>query len=102
MRPASTPASLLHGPFTQAQAIEAGLTRNSLQSAPWRRIFREVWVHADVADSLEMRLAAVRLVLPLRAVVCGLTAAWLHGLDVRRLDDLPWTRPTSWRSVVCG
>jgi len=35
-----------------------------------------------------MRLAAVRLVLPLRAVVWGLTAAWLYGADVRREDDL--------------
>ena len=39
-------------------------------------------------DTLETRLAAVRLVLPARAVVCGLTAAWLHDLDVRRESDL--------------
>ena len=34
-----------------------------------------------------MRFAAVRLILPSWAVVCGITAAWLHGVDVRRLDD---------------
>jgi hypothetical protein len=35
-----------------------------------------------------MRFAAVRLVLPKRATACGLTGAWLHGVDVRREDDL--------------
>jgi len=35
-----------------------------------------------------MRLAAARLVLPAHAVLCGLTAAWVHGADVRREDDL--------------
>ena len=88
MPPAAVPTELLSGPFTLAQALAAGLTRNSLQSAPWRRIFRGVWIHVDRPDTLEMRLAAVRLVLPARAVVCGLTAAWLHGLDVRRESDL--------------
>jgi hypothetical protein len=88
MRLALLPPQLLKGPFTLAQALAAGLTRNSLQSEPWRRIFRGVWVHADVPDTLQMRLAAVRLVLPARAVVWGLTAAWLHGLDVRRESDL--------------
>jgi hypothetical protein len=64
------------------------LTRNSLQSAPWRRIFRGVWIHVDIPDSLAVRLASVRLVLPARAVIWGLTAAWLHDLDVRRESDL--------------
>ena len=88
MPPAAVPSELLAGPFTLDQALAAGLTRNSLQSAPWRRVFRGVWIHVDLPDTLEMRLAAVRLVLPGRAVVCGLTAAWLHDLDVRRESDL--------------
>lgn len=88
VRRPTLPAELLLAPFTLAQAIAAGLTRNALQSPPWRRIFRGVWIHKDVPDSREVRLAAVRLVLPPRAVVWGFSAAWLHGLDVRRLDDL--------------
>jgi len=88
MRRAQMPPELLGGPFTLRQAKEAGLTSDALQSAPWRRIFREVWVHVDVLDTLDMRFEAVRLILPESAVVCGLTAAWLHGVDVRRAGNV--------------
>jgi very-short-patch-repair endonuclease len=37
---------------------------------------------------LQHRLAAARLVVRDSAVFCGLTAAWLHGVDVRRPGDL--------------
>jgi hypothetical protein len=87
-RRAFVPPELLSGPFTTATAIALGLTHAALQSAPWRRLFRDVWVHVDVPDTREVRLSAVRLILPDRATVCGLTAAWLHGVDVRRIDDL--------------
>jgi hypothetical protein len=45
-------------------------------------------VHHAVPDSRQLRLDAVRLVLPLWATICGLTAAWLYGADVRREGDL--------------
>jgi len=88
VRPAELPPELLKGPFTLDQALAAGLTRNSLQSEPWRRIFRGVWSHVDVPDTREFRLEAVRLILPRRAVAWSLTAAWLHGRDVRKDSDL--------------
>jgi hypothetical protein len=59
-----------------------------LQSLPWRQVFRGIWVHASVPDSREMRLAAAKLILPPHAVLCGQTAAWIYGADVRREDDL--------------
>ena len=82
------PPQLRGTPFTSAQARAVGLSAKSLQSSPWRRIFRDVWVHRSLADTRELRLAAARLVLPPRAVLCGVTAAWLHGVDVRRESDL--------------
>jgi hypothetical protein len=85
---ARVPDSLLRRPFTFAEATQLGLTPTGLQVGPWRHLLRGVWVHQSVADSRELRLAAVRLVLPLRAVACGLTAAWIYGADVRREDDL--------------
>lgn len=88
MRRASVPESLRHRPFTRAEARAAGLTDKALESAAWRQLFRNVWVYADVPDSRELRLAAARLVLPEHGVLCGLTAAWVHGVDVRREDDL--------------
>jgi hypothetical protein len=54
-------------------------------------VFRDVWVHRDVADSREMRFAAVRLILPEGAFVCGLTAGWLYGSEVQdRRGELIW------------
>ena len=82
------PDALRHQPFTRAQARAAGLTDKSLESSPWRQVFRTVWVHQDVPDSRELRLAAARLVIPEYGVLCGLTAAWVLGVDVRREDDL--------------
>lgn len=82
------PAQLRSGPFTLAQAEAAGLTRNALRGKQWRRLLRGVWASADLPDTRELRLAALRLVLPPKAVLRGLTAAWLYGADVRRTDDL--------------
>ncbi|HET7530431.1 MAG TPA: DUF559 domain-containing protein [Mycobacteriales bacterium] len=85
---ALVPDALRDRPFTRAQARAAGLTDKSLASSPWRQVFRTVWVHEDVADSRELRLAAARLVIPEYGVLCGLTAAWVLGVDVRREADL--------------
>ena len=82
------PSQLVGTPFTTTQARAAGLSPSALRSAPWVHVFRDVWVHRSVADTRELRLAAARLILPERAVLCGETAAWLHGVDVRRQADL--------------
>jgi len=78
----------MSGPFTKAYAIEHGVTASALRSAPWRSVFRGVWVHESLADTRELRLAAARLAIPETAVVWRTTAAWLYGVDVRRADDL--------------
>lgn len=88
MRFAQIPEQLRDRPFTLAEARSAGLSDSALRGQEWRHVFRGVWVHRSVEDNRQTRLAAVRLVLPPRAVVCGLTAAWLYGADVRRDDDL--------------
>ena len=91
VRTAKTPEELLRGPFTTARAAAAGISRSALRSEPWRRIFRDVWVHNSIEDTRELRLAAVQLILGRYAFVCGHTAAWLHGIDARdRNADLVW------------
>lgn len=75
-------------PFTTAQAADQGLTKRQLQSSKWRQVVRGVWVAADVPDSRELRLLALGLVLPQRAVVWGPTAAWAWGASVLADDDL--------------
>jgi hypothetical protein len=64
------------------------MSRHSLRGPQWRRLLRGVWAPADLPDTRELRLSALRLVLPPQAVLRGLTAAWLYGADVRRADDL--------------
>lgn len=49
---------------------------------------RGVWVAAEAPDTRELRLRALGLVLPPRAVVWGPTAAWLWGASVLADDDL--------------
>jgi very-short-patch-repair endonuclease len=80
-------AQALAGPFTTADAVAAGVTPTQLQSRRFRQIFRGVWTTREVEDSRELRLAAARLVIPPKGRLCGPTAAWVHGADVRRLDD---------------
>ena len=82
------PEELRTTPFTLAQAAAAGVSATALQSAPWRRVFRGVWAHADLEDSRDNRLAAAQLVIPAYGVLCQLTAAWIYQADVRREDDL--------------
>jgi len=75
-----------------------GVSRRALQGASWRHVFRDVWVHADMADSREVRLAAVRLVMNPDTFICGPTAAWLYGIDVQdpRADQV-WVGCTNGR-----
>lgn len=71
------------GPFTFTQAAEAGLSARDLGILTGRglvrRLLKGVYVAAQVTDSLELRTAAVRLVVPAGAVVTDRTAGWLHG-----------------------
>lgn len=76
----------LDRPFTTAEAGALGVSRELLRKLRDRALVREVvrgvQVVAQVPDTIECRVEAVRLVLPAGAVVTDRTAAWLHGVDV--------------------
>lgn len=84
------PHELLQAPFTTGTARQFGVTAKQLRSAGWRQVVHGVHVAAETPDSLELRGAAIRLVLPDDAVVGLTAAAWLHGADVRdrRIDGV--------------
>src|SRR4051794_9693502 len=82
------PDELRSGPFTRKRAFAAGLNDRMLQGSPWHQVFTRVWAHSDLPDGRELRLDAARQLIPPSGVLCGLTAAWVLGVDVRRLDDL--------------
>ncbi|MGI8521690.1 MAG: hypothetical protein ACR2K3_00030 [Nocardioides sp.] len=74
-------------PLTVAQLIELGYTSQQLTGlvrlGVLTRIFRGVYCRADVPLTIDLRAAALALVLPGHAVVCDHTAAWLLGVDVQ-------------------
>lgn len=78
----------MRGPFLGSDVVRRGLlTRRQLNGRCWRRLFRDVYLHVDIAPTIDVRLASVALLLPNGAVVSGRTAAWLHGADVLRPGD---------------
>ena len=66
--------------FRGADAIAAGLlTRDSLRSSAWYRIYRGVYADANLPRNFGLRVAGASLVVPSTAVFTGRTAAYLHG-----------------------
>ncbi|HVW79710.1 MAG TPA: hypothetical protein VHB69_02060 [Mycobacteriales bacterium] len=97
MPAATEPEVLTHGPFTSATAALAGVSDSALRDGPWRQVFRDVWIHEALPDDQRTRAEAIRLVLGKHAFVCGLTAAWLYGVDAR---DPRW--PLVWVGCPAG
>ena len=92
-RRATVPAALMRGPVTLADARHHGLDRWHLQGDGWRRVGPGTYLSARVADTPQMRLEAASRRLPSQAAFSGLTAAWLHGLDVAPCDPIEITVP---------
>jgi very-short-patch-repair endonuclease len=85
--PAAVPDQLRRRPFLGTTATSAGLsTRARLRSSPWRRLFPDVYVHADVELTHELRVRAAVLRHP-DAVVSGRSAAVLWGVPMAGPDD---------------
>lgn len=87
-RTPSQPAELLTAePFLGWWAVDEGLlTPDQLRSSAWRKAFRGVYVHRDIALSHEVRAKAACVLLPF-AVVSGRSAAVLWGVDLAGADD---------------
>ena len=88
------PAELLRGAFTVDDAQRAGLERWHLESSSWRRLGHGSYVWAGLEPAPLHRIEAARRRLPKGAVFGGLTAAWLHGLDVPPCDPIDVIIPT--------
>jgi hypothetical protein len=87
VRPAIVPEDLRADVFRGGVAVQAGLlTRRQLDGPTWRRLFRDVYVHAAVPITHHLRAAAASVLLP-DAVVTGCSAAVLWGVDLVGADD---------------
>ncbi len=76
----------LDTPFTAEQAVRLGVSRWFLRllldRALIRPVLRGTYVVVQARDTVDLRAAALRLVVPEAAVVTDRTAAWLHGVDI--------------------
>jgi hypothetical protein len=76
----------LDEPFTLGMARAAGIHHSELGQLTRRGLVRRlvagVYVAAQAADTLDLRVAALRLVVPSGAVVTDRTAGWLHGAEM--------------------
>ena len=89
-------AHLSDHPFTVATARANGISHSALRKAlglgTVRRVLHGVYVRADVPLSLDVRIAAVALVVSRHSIIRDRTAAWIWGVDVhefRELDGVP-------------
>ncbi|GAB2935380.1 DUF559 domain-containing protein [Rhodococcus aerolatus] len=82
------PTADLTGPFRGSEAIASGaLSRAQLRSPLVRRLFRGVYLPAATPVTHEIKARAATLVIPGSAVVTGLSAAAVRGVDLVRPDD---------------
>ena len=82
------PAVLRGRAFRGSHVVAAGkLSPGELRSSAWRRLFRDVYVCADVPVTHELRAVAAAGLLVPGAVVTGRSAAVLWGLPVAERDD---------------
>ena len=87
------PDALKAGPFSIAEARHEGVTRGGLRGAGYRRLGAGLYRWAGLNESPQLMLAAVARRLPADAAFSGLTAAWLHGLDMAPCDPIEVTIP---------
>ena len=87
MPAAPVPTELRDDAFRGSAAVRAGLlTHRQLDGPSWRRLFRDVYVHAAVPVTHELRARAATVLLP-DAVVTGRSAAVLWGVDLADTGD---------------
>jgi very-short-patch-repair endonuclease len=88
VRTVTVPRQLARGPFSLRTAERYGVTASALRGRTWRRLLQGVWILSTITPDREAWVAAARLVMPVDAVLWGLSATTEHGVDVRREDDL--------------
>lgn len=84
----------LRRPFTRADAVRAGVDPNILRTSLFRRIFRGVYISAEVPDSPFVRTQAALTLHPPTAFASHTSAARVFGLPVPTVSLEHVTVPT--------
>src|SRR3954453_23754246 len=94
---ARVPSELRRTVFRGSSAVSRGLlTRDQLYGPVWRRLFPDVYVHRDAPDDHLFRARAAAGVFLPGAVVTGVSAAALWGVDLTAEEadvELPVSPP---------
>lgn len=83
----------MKGPFTLDDARRHGLELWHLRGANWRRLGAATYAWTGLADDPMDRLRAALKRLPSGAAFSGMTAVWLHGIDVTPSATIEVTVP---------
>jgi len=86
-RPIDIPRQLSRGPFTTAQAHQAGISKDALMGRRFRRLFRGVYCTAEQPVTFSLLVHAAFLILPADACLSHLSA--LRWLGVTMGPELP-------------
>jgi hypothetical protein len=82
-------------PFNHAEALDTGITpsawRELVRDGRVRDVYRGWYADAELPDTVQLRFAIAKRVLPANSIVCRRSAAWLDGLDVLDHRGLPTT-----------
>src|ERR1700752_3278066 len=87
------PSALLNGPFSIDEARRHGLDRWHMEGASRVRIGPKTYLWSGLRHNPVHMLEAARNRLPPGGAFSGLTAAWLHGIDVGPCDPIEGTVP---------
>jgi very-short-patch-repair endonuclease len=87
------PDAFSDGPFTLTDARNLGLDYWHLRSANWRRLGPSTYASSELAYGPMLKLQAASCRLPPAGAFSGLSAAWLHGLDVEPCNPIEVTIP---------
>ncbi|MBZ5738064.1 hypothetical protein [Nocardioides mangrovi] len=79
MRP--IPETLMHGPFSRAQALDVGVSKKMLEGRRFVPIYRGVWRHVAHEMTPDDWVVAARLALPASAHLTGISRIQQLGLD---------------------
>jgi hypothetical protein len=85
------PAELRHRPFSQSEALAAGLTKHMLSGRAWTRVLPRVWVHRDHVMTPDDWLAAAALAMPDRAQLSHVSRLQALGLDIGEVRPVHFT-----------
>lgn len=100
--PQPIPAALRGHPFTIDQARRLGLTRRMLQGKRFTQLHRGIYLTADTALTLPIRIHAARLLLPDDAALSHVSALQWYGVHIGPSEPLRFSTNTTTQTGLKG